>query len=92
MRAVAAIALNTFREAVRDRVLYLFVGFAVLLLVSSKLFGMMTVGDEGKVIKDLGLAGIQFFSPARRMLTSPVILTILPVKFTAYSSASRPYS
>ena len=33
MRAVAAIARNTFREALRDRVLYLFLGFAVALLV-----------------------------------------------------------
>ena len=34
MRAVLAIAGNTFREAIRDRVLYLFLGFALLLLVS----------------------------------------------------------
>ena len=47
MRSVAAVATNTFREAIRDRVLYLFLGFAVSLLISSKLFGMLTVGDEG---------------------------------------------
>lgn len=62
MRAIAAIAANTFREAVRDRILYLFVGFAVVLLVGSKLFGMLTVGDETKIIKDLGLVSIEFFS------------------------------
>ena len=62
MRAVLAIAGNTFREAIRDRVLYLFLGFALLLLVGTKVFGMLTVGDEGKVIKDIGLAGIQLFS------------------------------
>jgi hypothetical protein len=62
MRAVAAIARNTFREALRDRVLYLFVGFAVVLLMCSKLFGLLTVGDEAKVIKDFGLAGIQLFT------------------------------
>jgi len=52
VRAVVAIARNTFREALRDRVLYLFLGFALVLLASSKLFGLLTVGDEGKVIKD----------------------------------------
>ena len=62
MRAIAAIAANTFREAVRDRMLYLFVGFAVVLLVGSKLFGMLTVGDQTKIIKDLGLVSIEFFS------------------------------
>ena len=59
MRAMIVIARNTFREALRDRVLYLFLGFAVVMLVSSKIFGLLTVGDEGKVIKDLGLAGVQ---------------------------------
>jgi ABC-type transport system involved in multi-copper enzyme maturation permease subunit len=62
MRAIVAIAVNTFREAVRDRMLYLFVGFAVVLLVGSKLFGMLTVGDQTKIIKDLGLVSIEFFS------------------------------
>ena len=62
MRAMLAIARNTLREALRDRVLYLFLGFAVLMLVSSKIFGLRTVGDEAKVIKDLGRAGVQFFS------------------------------
>jgi len=62
MRAITAIAANTFREAVRDRMLYLFVGFAVVLLVGSKLFGMLTVGDQTKIIKDLGLVSIEFFS------------------------------
>jgi len=56
MRAVRAIAANTFREAIRDRILYLFIGFAVVMVVSSKLFGMLTVGDETKIIKDIGLA------------------------------------
>ena len=59
MRNISTIAANTFREAVRDRVLYLFVGFAAVVLVGSKLFGLLTVGDETKVILDLGLAGIQ---------------------------------
>ena len=61
MRSIIAIAHNTFREAIRDRVLYLFLGFGIALLVTTKIFGMLTVGSEGKVIKDFGLAGIQFF-------------------------------
>jgi ABC-type transport system involved in multi-copper enzyme maturation permease subunit len=75
MRAILAIASNTLREAVRDRVLYLFLGFAVVLLVSSKLFGMLTVGDEGKVIEDLGLAGIQFFSMLIAVMMSVLLIS-----------------
>ena len=37
MRAIRIIAANTFREALRDRILYLFLGFSIVLLASTKL-------------------------------------------------------
>lgn len=59
--AVAAIALNTFREAIRDRVLYLLLVFALLLIGVSRLLSLLTVGDEEKIIKDVGLSAISLF-------------------------------
>ena len=58
---VTAVAVNTFREAVRSRVLYLLLGFAIVMILSSRVLSMLTVGDEEKIIKDLGLAAIQIF-------------------------------
>ena len=58
---VTAIALNTFREAIRDRVLYLLMAFALILIVVSRLLSLLTVGDEGKIIKDVGLSAISIF-------------------------------
>lgn len=75
MNAVLTIAGNTFREAMRDRILYLFLGFAIVLLVGSKVFGMLTVGDETKVILDLGLAGLQFFSMLIAVMMSVVLIS-----------------
>jgi len=75
MRAVRAIAANTFREAIRDRILYLFIGFAVVMVVSSKLFGMLTVGDETKIIKDIGLAAMQFFSMLIAVMMSMILIS-----------------
>ena len=75
MTVIAAIARNTFREALRDRILYLFLGFAVLVLLGSKLFGLLTVGDEGKVIKDLGLGGMQFFSMLIAVMMSVLLIS-----------------
>jgi ABC-type transport system involved in multi-copper enzyme maturation permease subunit len=75
MSVIAAIARNTFREALRDRILYLFFGFSVIILVGSKLLGLLTVGDEGKVIKDLGLAGIQFFSMLIAVMMSVLLIS-----------------
>ena len=61
MKAVLAIALNTFREAVRDRVLYLLLVFALLMIASSRVVGVLTVGDQDKIIKDVGLSAIGLF-------------------------------
>jgi ABC-type transport system involved in multi-copper enzyme maturation permease subunit len=61
MRAVRFIALNVFRESVRDRVPYNLVLFAVLLIGSSYLLGQLTAGQDVKIIKDLGLAAISVF-------------------------------
>jgi ABC-type transport system involved in multi-copper enzyme maturation permease subunit len=59
--ATAAIALNVFRESVRDRVLYNLVLFAILLIGASYLIGQLTAGQDVKIIKDLGLSATSIF-------------------------------
>ena len=59
--AIGAIALNTFREAIRDRVLYLLLVFALILIGMSRLLSLLTVGNEEKIIKDIGLTALSLF-------------------------------
>lgn len=61
MRAIGAIAVNVFRESVRDKVLYNLVLFAILLIGASYLLGQLTAGQDVKIIKDLGLASTSIF-------------------------------
>ncbi|HVQ34928.1 MAG TPA: ABC transporter permease [Candidatus Bathyarchaeia archaeon] len=61
MRAIAAVALNTFREAIRDRVLYLILAVALAVVGGSRFVAMLTVGSEVKIVKDLGLAAVSIF-------------------------------
>ena len=61
MRVIGQVAVNVFRESVRDRVLYNLVVFAVLLIAASYLLGQLTAGQDLKIIKDLGLAAIATF-------------------------------
>jgi ABC-type transport system involved in multi-copper enzyme maturation permease subunit len=61
MRATAAIAINTFRESVRDKVLYNLVLFAVTLMGASYVIGQLTAGQDVKIIKDLGLSATSMF-------------------------------
>jgi ABC-type transport system involved in multi-copper enzyme maturation permease subunit len=61
MKSIGWIALNVFRESVRDKVLYNLVVFAVLLMAASYLIGQLTAGQDVKIIKDLGLAATSIF-------------------------------
>jgi len=58
MRRVGVVALNTFREAVRDRVLYNLVFFALVMIAASILVGQISIGIEQMVIVSLGLSAI----------------------------------
>jgi ABC-type transport system involved in multi-copper enzyme maturation permease subunit len=61
LRRMSAIARNTFREAVRDRVLYNLVLFVLLLTAASIFIGELSGGQERKVIVDLGLSTMLLF-------------------------------
>ena len=90
MRAIRAIAVNTFREAIRDRILYLFIGFAVIMVISTKLFGMLTVGDESKIVKDIGLAAMQFFSMLIAVMMSMLLISREVDNRTVFNILSKP--
>src|SRR4029077_5323184 len=61
VRAIGHVAVNVFKESVRDKVLYNLVVFAVLLISISYLLGQLTAGQDLKIIKDLGLSSISIF-------------------------------
>jgi len=56
-----AIARNTFREAVRDRVLYLVAAFGLVVLASGKIVGWVSIGEDIVVVRSVGLSAIPFF-------------------------------
>ena len=61
MSAIRHIAVNVFRESVRDKVLYNLVLFALMLMGVSYLLAQLSAGQEIKIIKDLGLAAMSLF-------------------------------
>jgi len=61
LRTIKAIALNTFRETVRDRVLYNLILFAILLVVASVFVSELSLSEESKFIADLGLSAMTVF-------------------------------
>ena len=62
MSAVYAITINTAREALRDRILFVLLVFSVIMIGGSLLIPPLTVGEPDRIIMDLGLASISLFS------------------------------
>src|SRR5713101_4511310 len=58
MKRAGVVALNTFREAVRDRVLYNLVFFALLMMAAAVLVGQISIGIEERVVRSLGVTAL----------------------------------
>lgn len=76
MKRIWAIAVNTFKETVRDRILYGLILFVLVVLPGSRLVISLSVGQEVKIMKDFGFAAIALFG----LLISVVVGTTLVFK------------
>lgn len=55
------LAFNTHREAIRDKILYLILVFAILMMGAGVLLSYLSLNQEGKIVIDLGLSSISIF-------------------------------
>jgi ABC-type transport system involved in multi-copper enzyme maturation permease subunit len=84
------IASNTFREAVRDRVLYNLIAFAVLMCGASILVGQISIGIERLVVINLGLTAISLFGVVIAIFIGIGLVSKEIEKRTLYTVLSRP--
>src|SRR6478735_11981981 len=91
-RAIRVVAVNVFRESVRDRVPYNLVLFAVLLIASSYLIGQLTAGQDIKIIKDLGLAATAAFGLFIAIFIGIGLVSKEVERRSIYSLLSKPVS
>jgi ABC-type transport system involved in multi-copper enzyme maturation permease subunit len=87
---IRAIALNTFKEAIRDRILYLLLFFAALCIIFSRLLALLTVGDRAKIIMDVGLASLSLFGVLMAILIGTGLVYKEIDKRTIYTLLSKP--
>jgi len=87
---ISVIARNTFKEAVRDRVLYLLLFFSALSIVLARVLAVLTVGDRVKVVKDVGLASIAFFGALMAILIGTGLVYKEIEKRTIFTLISKP--
>ena len=87
---VLAIALNTFREAVRDKLLHLLLGFAFLLILVSRAVGWVSYGGEKKIMTDLGLTAVWLFTALVSIFIGTGMIYKEIDKRTLYAILSKP--
>lgn len=87
---LSAITLNTFREAVRDRVLYNLIIFVLLLVASAPLFGQISIGLERLILVNIGLSSISIFGVLIGIFIGIGLVSKEIEKRTLYTILSRP--
>jgi Cu-processing system permease protein len=90
MNRISAVAYNTFREAVRDRVLYNLILFALLLVGAALLFGQISIGIQRIVLVNLGLTAISIFGVIIAIFIGIGLVSKEIEKKTLYTILSRP--
>jgi len=90
MIRIWAIALNTFREAVRDKILYSLLFFALLMIGGSVLVAELAIGEYGKIIRDVGLAAISIFGLLIAVFVGIGLIYKEIERKTIYTIASKP--
>ena len=87
---IVHIASNTFREAVRDRVLYNLIVFALLISGAAVLVGQISIDIERLVVINLGLTAISLFGTIIAILVGIGLVSKEIERRTLYTVLSRP--
>jgi ABC-type transport system involved in multi-copper enzyme maturation permease subunit len=87
---IVHIASNTFREAVRDRVLYNLIAFALLLSGAAVLIGQISIDIERLVVINLGLTAVTLFGIVIAIFIGIQLVSKEIERRTLYTVLSRP--
>ncbi len=87
---IGAIATHTFKEAVRDRILVLFVMFAIAMMAASTVLSWLTVGSELKIVTDLGLGALALFGTMIAIFIGITLVYKEVEKKTIYAVLAKP--
>ena len=90
MSRVLIVARNTFREAVRDRVLYNLLFFALLMIASAVIVGQISMAIETVVMISLGLSAISLIGLLIAVFTGVGLVSKEIDKRTLHAVLARP--
>ena len=92
MAAICVIALNTFRECLRDKILYNLLLFAGMLIGLSVLLADLSITEHHKIIADMGLAAINVIGVIIAIFVGISLVNKEIERRTVYTIMARPIS
>ena len=92
MNKIASVALNTFRESIREKILVVSLLFGVILMGSSLLLSPLAVGAKQKIIMDVGLAAISIIGVLTAVFLGSTLVHKETDKKAIYLVLTRPLS
>ena len=92
MKNIFVIAKNTFRAAIRDRILHGIFVFALLFIVFTIFLGSISLGEDLMVIRSIGLAGIYLFGMIITIFLASSLISLEIERRTLYLILSKPVS
>ncbi len=87
---ILVIAKNTFREAIRDRILYNLVLFVLLITAAAILLGELTDGQEARTIVNAGLGAMLVFGVFIAIFVGVGLVSKEIEKRTVYAIFAKP--
>src|SRR3990170_3210329 len=87
---IFSIAANTFRETIRNKILYAILAFALLVIGFSYFLADLSVGDLARIIADVGLACIHIFGVIVAVFLGITLVSQEVERKTVYLILSRP--
>jgi Cu-processing system permease protein len=89
---VVAIALNTFRETIRDRVLAVILLFALVMITGGLWLGSISLEQQGRMMKDFGLVAVTVFGVIVAAFIAATLVRKEVEKRTVFVLFSKPVS
>ena len=89
---IAAIAQNTYKENLRDKILYNLVIFGLVMIAGSLLLSTLTIGERTKIIMDIGLASIEIFGTLIAIFVGIGLVSKELERRTIYTVLCKPVS
>lgn len=90
MRNILIIANNTFKQVIRDKILYGILVFAFLFLGSTVVLSSLSLGEDTFVMRSLGLAGIYIFGLIITVFLGASIVSEEVERKTTYFLLAKP--